>query len=334
MKKQRKWTKRLLALVLAYALFQVLRSFFWHQEWQVRRHIAEWAQRAFPDAAAKARQQYGIQAFVPAMFDTIALDVKGSEGSGDLVLIHGMDDPGIIWMNFAPVLHQKGYRVWIMVYPNDQAVTLSARMFHDEMKALFQSGVKQVTIISHSMGGLVTREMLTHPVFGFEKRATETGPKDAQTLPDIDQVIMIAPPNKGAWLARFRIILEVKDYVYHVMMNGAPALNGIFDGAGEAGIDLIPESRFLETLNQRPWPDGVGVRIIAGRLLPDVLPTGLTSRIGDGLVPVSSTQFGPNAPVIIARAGHLTMVRNIFAHSRHVPQSLPVVLDMLASGND
>ena len=86
-----------------------------------------------------------------------------------LILVHGLDDPGIIWESLGPILVQSGYQVWIMNYPNDQPIRDSANLFGQQLELFVgDEGPAPVAIVGHSMGGLVTREMLTNPNIGYE----------------------------------------------------------------------------------------------------------------------------------------------------------------------
>ena len=51
-----------------------------------------------------------------------------------------------------------------------------------------------------------------------------------------------------------------------VLSGEAQWLDWIFDGAGEAGIDLTPGSVFLQTLNARPNPTHTELTVIAAVL--------------------------------------------------------------------
>ena len=83
-------------------------------------------------------------------------------------------------------------------YPNDQRISKSARAFARQMVALKQAGVSRITIVAHSMGGLVTREMLTHEDFYAGKGTNH------ETYPDVARLIMVGTPNKGSSLVRLR----------------------------------------------------------------------------------------------------------------------------------
>ena len=51
--------------------------------------------------------------------------------------LHGLDDPGMVWMNLAPALHAAGHGVSVLNYPNDQPVRDSARLIADELQSMF-----------------------------------------------------------------------------------------------------------------------------------------------------------------------------------------------------
>ncbi|MBA1331756.1 acetyltransferase, partial [Candidatus Endoriftia persephone str. Guaymas] len=86
-----------------------------------------------------------------------------------VVLIHGLDDPGKIWMNLAPTLAKTGFSVWLMNYPDDQPISESAELFHQQLQWLQQQGVSSITIVAHSMGGLVSRDLLSRPEWLTDK---------------------------------------------------------------------------------------------------------------------------------------------------------------------
>jgi pimeloyl-ACP methyl ester carboxylesterase len=260
------------------------------------------------------------------------------------VLIHGLDDPGLVWMNLAPALAARNRDTWELRYPNDQQIIDSSWFFFEELKRLKALGVNEVTIISHSMGGLVSRELLTSPRidYGAEIRNGE--------VPRVIQLIMLGPPNHGSEIARFRLFGELREQFVNMMENRGHILKGFLDGAGEAKIDLLPDSAFLRALNQRPHPEGVNMLIIAGVVSPwaeedirryrdaihengeaDSLASFLYSvsdGLGDGLVTVESTRLD-GIDHLIVPGTHLSMIRNILADSDRIPPSIPVILQHL-----
>ncbi|MFW5652679.1 MAG: esterase/lipase family protein [Planctomycetota bacterium] len=196
---------------------------------------------------------------------------QGGNGSPDgrrtVVLVHGLDDPGIIWNELIPELLGAGHTVLRFEYPNDQPIAESASLFAEELESLRTAGVDNLSIVAHSMGSLVTREVLTNPVW-YAGQASWGGA--AERLPTVDRFIMVGPPNHGSSLANLRFAAEWRDVAVRTFTNAEDGFlfNGFFDGAGEAKIDLLPDSEFLRQLNARPLPDGVDMTIIAGRMSP------------------------------------------------------------------
>ena len=75
-----------------------------------------------------------------------------------VVLIHGLDDPGKVWMNLGPALARRNFSVWTMRYPNDQPIDKSAELLSAELKKLARAAPgRAVALVAHSMGGLVSR---------------------------------------------------------------------------------------------------------------------------------------------------------------------------------
>ena len=193
------------------------------------------------------------------------IGISSSEGvqtRKSVVLVHGLDDPGKVWQNLAPELVKEDFNVWLMHYPNDQPIVESARLFFEELKGLKQLGIQRISIVAHSMGGLVSREMLTSPEIDYRRSA-----KNGQ-VPEVATLIMVGTPNHGSQMARFRVFTEMRDHLARLTKGEAAWLGAIFDGAGEAKIDLLPGSRFLTELNARPHPEGWIMLIIAGITSP------------------------------------------------------------------
>jgi hypothetical protein len=218
------------------------------------------------------------------------------------------------------------------------------------MGTFFTKPNRPVSIVAHSLGGLIARDMLTDPLFAYTQKA-EQG-----QLPPINHLILIGTPNDGARLAQFRFFTEIRDQFHNVFNKDSHWLNALLDGTGEAGIDLLPGSRFLTELNSRPLPGLLDIQVIAGRISPwsesdiqkffltleEKLPekVGPTTRaleqtlrsigqtIGDGLVSENSAQLN-GVPVTTVHGTHLTMIRNISTSSHRIPPAVPIVLNML-----
>ena len=316
----------LFLLLLAF-VWQVGRTFLPEQERAARAEIKQTVESMFPEAAEQARARYGLARLHAA-----------AEGMPEVVLIHGLDDPGLVWMNLAPALHAQGFGVSVMEYPNDQPVRKSALEFFDALKGMARAGVDDVNIVAHSMGGLVSRELLSSPALAC---------KDSDCpIPGVRQLIMVGTPNHGSHLARFRGLGELREQLSRMIDGRAGWLDGVFDGAGEAGLDLMPASPFLTELNSRGHPDVTALRGIAGVIAKDEAESlaqlmdeaGLTSNggmlvplaemIGDGLVSLESASLD-GVPLWRVSGNHLSMIRNLSLESERVPPAIPIILELL-----
>ena len=337
----------LILFLLSIVVWQFVADRFRPEEKALRTKVRRALTDAFPHHALEVRAQFGLFPFTR------------SESPSDppltrcnaVVLIHGLDDPGSVWRNLAPALADNGYRVWYLHYPNDQPIVDSARFFADRLQEIHLPESVGVAIVAHSMGGLVTREMLTSPQIDYALRI-KTG-----EAPSVHQLIMVGTPNHGSEMARFRLFTEVRDQWVALVQGKGHWLRWIFDGAGEAKIDLLPDSEFLKRLNARAHPSDVNMLVIAGVASPwktpeierfsrrsaplkpesetktsdrwnDVLLS-VADGLGDGLVTVESTRLADIAHQTVDGT-HMTMIRNISANSSRMPPAIPVIIRQLS----
>ncbi|MBT8334160.1 MAG: alpha/beta fold hydrolase [Desulfobacterales bacterium] len=335
-----------LALLLPGFWFVYTHSYY-EEEKELRSQLRETVKNAFPEPTARFSQSVGLFPFNEN--SQITGITRGHSTS--VILVHGLDDPGKVWQNLAPKLLKQGHTVWILQYPNDQPVVESSLLFFEELRQLRQLGVDMISIVGHSMGGLVSRELLTSPEIAYDY-STETG-----LVPKVELLIMVGTPNHGTHLARFRVFAELKDHFVRLSKGEFNWLGSILDGAGEAKIDLLPDSRFLTELNSRPHPERVDMQVIAGITSPwsendidsvlghvqqKITPleqtdiaeirrylVSMTHGLGDGLVSVESTRL-KGVPHLTVSGTHLSMIRNITETSDRVPPAIPVILDKLS----
>jgi pimeloyl-ACP methyl ester carboxylesterase len=333
-------------ILLLIGLWQLSANFFKEEEKELRTQFRETIKEKFPEQTAKFFQTFGLFQFEPGgeVADETVLDQES------VVLVHGLDDPGAVWQNLAPELVKENFNVWLMHYPNDQPIVESAYMFFEKLKGLKEIGIDRISIVAHSMGGLVSREMLTSPEISYSESEKE------KLVPEVALLIMVGTPNHGSHLARFRVFTEIRDHFIRLKKGEGSWLGGILDGAGEAKIDLLPGSLFLMELNARPHPEGLDMLIIAGITSPwkesdidnwignlrqkvpddqkrrvDELGenmTAMTHGLGDGLVTVESTRLA-GVPHQTVDGNHLSMIRNVTKGSQRIPPSVPIIVDRL-----
>jgi pimeloyl-ACP methyl ester carboxylesterase len=344
--KKRRWLWVIGAILLLLGLWQLFTSTYREQEKELRRQFRETVKEKFPEQTAKFSQTFGLFFF--------EADGKSPRGPAldrnSVVLIHGLDDPGQVWQILAPELVKEDFNVWLLHYPNDQPIVESAQFFSQELKGLKQLGIDRISIVAHSMGGLVSREMLTSPEIAYSASAKKW------LVPEVEALIMVGTPNHGSEFARFRVFSEMRDHLVRLKKGEASWLGAILDGAGEAKIDLLPGSRFLTELNGRPHPQGVDMLIIAGITSPwnesdinrwvsnvrqnvsaeqqewvDDLGENMISMthgLGDGLVTVESTRL-EGVPHRTVEGTHLSMIRNVTKSSHRIPPAVPIIIHRL-----
>jgi alpha-beta hydrolase superfamily lysophospholipase len=276
-----------------------------------------------------------------------------------VVLIHGLDEPGEIWDDLVPALSNAGFSVWEFRYPNDQGVDRSTDYLAKHWSTL--DPTRPVALIGHSMGGLVARDFVSrwrHPL---------DTPALVEGAPVVG-VVLAGTPNQGSEWARLRIWLELRDQFANLSERGFSPFAALRDGTGEAKIDLRPDSDFLRALNARPWPASVPVLIVAARLLaePEILTEGLDAaptqpetaqigstqpestqfdaelqahpqaqfqrewsslgdQLGDGAVSLESIRLPNMPPPVIVEASHRTMVRRLFPSDPEPPAIAPIL---------
>ncbi len=348
------------AAVLIFAGLAYLFDFFPEEQRALRGGIRSTAEKAFPNQAERAASSYGLTFLGEGSSGSSGSDSESPEHGGEplgpdlaapsVLLIHGLDDPGLVWRDLTPVLLSEGINVWRMKYPNDQPLQESAWFLFEQMPALRQQGVEEVSIVAHSMGGLISREMLTSPEMAYAEKVQQG------EAPRVAGLVMLAAPHHGAELARFRLFGEFREQWVNMLEGRWQLLSGILDGAGEAKLDLLPESQFLTGLNARPHPEGVVMLNIAGDVSPwagmdfdlagDQVPgipanagqqmmadlgallESMSEGSGDGLVTVKSTRLD-GIPHHIVPGTHLTVIRNVMEGSSRVPPAVPLIMEFL-----
>jgi len=348
--KKRLWPVVFGSILLLLGLWQFLSNIYQEEEKELRTQIRKTVKEMFPEKAAEFSQTFGLFLFE----EDREFPPEKLLSRKTVVLIHGLDDPGKVWQNLAPVLAKEDYNVLFMEYPNDQPVVESSQLFFKELQELKEFGIDRIFIVAHSMGGLVSREMLTSPEFEYRRSVNE------DLVPEVARFIMVGTPNHGSQMARFRLFGEMRDHLARLSKGETTWQGTIFDGAGEAKIDLLPESRFLTELNSRPHPD-IDMLIIAGITSPwqeddisgmvdDVskeVPEDqqelvndigeymikMTHGLGDGLVTVESARL-EGIPLRMVEGTHLSMIRNITTSSRRIPPAVPIIIEYLKKGDN
>ncbi len=277
-----------------------------------------------------------------------------------VLLVHGLDEPGDIWCDLAPALVEAGHAVARFEYPNDQPVQASGALLIDSLRQARQAGVVQISIVAHSMGGLVSFDAMTRQ----DGYAGDVG--GGADLPRIVRLIAVGTPWKGSPWAGLRAITEVREQVQRWYMNESwdvrPLLQFRSDGLGEAGEDLAEKSELIETLNKRDVPESLALTLVAGRLArsePEDLswieestllrrllgPERVSelvvelreaaSQLGDGVVPLESALARSGTDQVVLDANHRGLIRRTpvdfasRAEKDAAPPAIAVIIERL-----
>ena len=106
-----------------------------------------------------------------------------------LLLQHGYVNNGAVWFFSARALEARGYRVFTIDQPPFASIDIMGDLLAERVDEVLRiAGVSQLTLVAHSMGGLICRAYL-------RRHGVGAGDK-------IDQLITLGSPHQGTFHAR------------------------------------------------------------------------------------------------------------------------------------
>jgi pimeloyl-ACP methyl ester carboxylesterase len=253
-----------------------------------------------------------------------------------VLMTHGLQDTPATW---APLLNRlrtdpeinKRYQFWVYSYPSGYPFPYSAMLLREELDRIDKAypNHKKIVLIGHSMGGLVSRLMVTdanmtfwNEFFGKPPEQVPMNSEDKQLLeralifkyrPDVSRVIFISTPHRGSiiasnWIGRIGVAL-VKLPIKMVKL-GASAGQYVVSSDPSAektkklhvptSIDtLSPKNRFVRTMNKLPIADHIPYHSIIGDR-----GRGDTPNSSDGVVAYWSSHLNGAQSEKIVPSGH------------------------------
>ncbi len=214
-----------------------------HSMKQAKLAVRTFTATAAPDATAAQQRKYGL--LLPATM---------KEDQPIVLLLHGVDCTRDGLAPLAKLIEADGHQVGYFGYPDDQPIADSAKLFTEQLTAFHDKfPSSKVDVVAFSMGGLVARSTL----------------EGDQYPGGVNHLILLAPPNHGSGWGRARFVLEMRQQLqqWRHDKDWRPSWM-ITDGLGEAGHDLLPGSKFIQTLNARPRRAGVKYTIVNGNVHP------------------------------------------------------------------
>lgn len=215
-----------------------------------------------------------------------------------VLFVHGLQDTPATWapMYFHlvndPVIREK-YQFWVFSYPSGYPYPYSATLLRKELdgvKRVFPDH-KQMIIVGHSMGGIISRLMVTDADEKIFRGIFHEGPAELkitgasrQLLLDayifdhrkeIDRAIFISAPHRGSgyasnWIGRLGsrlvrmpgFLTDVRNAVASVATADVAALN--LNRAPNSIDTLSPNNPFVREVNKLPIAPGITYHSIMG----------------------------------------------------------------------
>jgi pimeloyl-ACP methyl ester carboxylesterase len=269
-------------------------------------------------------------------------------------LVHGINSSAGGFVHVIPMLEQAGYGIVVFDYPFNQRLNDSCASFRRGWLAFRREGGENRpwAIVAHSMGALVARSYVE---------------RNGGKAHDVASLIMIAPVNQGAHIARIQPLYQtISSLVAINNKQTGHALAQLADGIGQAAADLLPGSAFLRQLNSLSRPIGIPYHILAGSsgLIPgDIrrqaqaqldnasrenaifsfvsrlagkelssLLDEMTDGTGDGCVAIERTRLPGTDDHVTIRANHAELIRAPMFYPDEGPvPCMPYVLRWLAA---
>jgi len=209
-----------------------------------------------------------------------------------LVLVHGLCMNDLQWRRNGhdhgeALAEVGGFTPVYLHYNSGRHVSSNGHAFADTLETLVQAWpvpVEQLTIIGHSMGGLVTRSAFHHGQLAGHA-----------WLKHLRQIAFLGTPHLGAPLERgghwIDVILEVSPYTAALARLGKIRSAGITDLRHGSILDedWLHGDRFAHGRKRKPVPLPEGVQCYAAGVAIAKAPGKLSEPLlGDGLVPLAS----------------------------------------------
>lgn len=250
-----------------------------------------------------------------------------------VLFVHGLDSTPATWtlmyhslMNDPDI--RKHYQFWVFSYPSGYPYPYSASLLRNELdgvRRVFPDS-KDMVIIGHSMGGMISRLMVTdagdriwREMFGKSPAETKIRGASRELLEDavvfnrrdeIDTAIFVASPHRGSELSNHFIgrmfsrlvrlptfITDARNVFASILTADAASLQ--LDRAPNSIDTLSPNNRFVREVNKLPIAPGITYHSIMGDR-----GKGNTPDSSDGIVPYWSSRLEGAASEKIVPSGH------------------------------
>jgi len=237
-----------------------------------------------------------------------------------VLVIHGLKDSQATWTPMinklrADAVIRKHYQFWFYSYPTGYPFPYSATILREELDEVEKQfpKLKPMVVIGHSMGGCISRLLLTDSgnelwmkIFGRPPDEVPLSPKTREYFrqelffhhrPEIGRVIFIASPLRGSnmasgWIGKLATLIinepnlssEASEEMLRVTNTREEELKP--KRRANSVDSLSPKSRFLHAVNGIPMTPGVPYNTIIGDR-----GRGDSPNSSDGVVPYWSSHM-------------------------------------------
>lgn len=157
----------------------------WRDGWRVQRHA--WSRHHRLLDPQNVRQSWGTRA--RCLAELRARAEPEPEGTHLVVLLHGLGRTRASLAGMEGALQEEGWRVARLSYPSTRG---SIARHAEDVSSVLENldGVTRLSLVTHSLGGVVALEVLGDPEASWRERLQPAG------------LVQLAPPNHGSSLAR------------------------------------------------------------------------------------------------------------------------------------
>jgi pimeloyl-ACP methyl ester carboxylesterase len=237
-----------------------------------------------------------------------------------VLVIHGLKDSQATWTPMINKLHgdpvvRQHYQFWFYSYPTGYPFAYSAAVLREELDEVEKQfpKLKPMVVIGHSMGGCISRLLLTDSgdqlwmkIFGRPPDEVPLSPKTREYFrqelffrhrPEISRVIFIASPLRGSnmatgWIGQLATLIIREPTLSSEASQEMLRVTNIREEElkpkrrANSVDSLSPKSRFLKALNTIPMTPAVPYHTIIGDR-----GRGDSPNSSDGVVPYWSSHM-------------------------------------------
>jgi pimeloyl-ACP methyl ester carboxylesterase len=228
---------------------------------------------------------------------------------------------------------RRNYQVWLFGYPSGDPYPHSAAILRRELDAMGRRFPlrKKMVVIGHSMGGCISRLLITDTGDKLWRGIFQTPPDKTplpasskaqlreelvfQHRPEIGRVIFIAAPLRGSDLASTwvgRVSSTLVKLPSSVLNTGTDAVRAVTFQRDELRVKhapnsvdfLTPDNRFVRTLQTIPPTPGIPHHVICGDRGKGGHKDKTRPVMSDGVVPYWSSHMETAESELIVPSGH------------------------------